>query len=41
MKTDKLKKYFQGVPDIVDLVHNEKYKENALEEFAEKLRDLL
>lgn len=32
---------FQGVPGIVDLVHNEEYKENALKEFAEKLRDLL
>ena len=31
----------QGVPDLVDLVHNEEYKENALKEFAEKLRDLL
>lgn len=32
---------FQGVPGIVDLVHNEEYKENALEEFADKLRGLL
>ena len=32
---------FQGVPGIVDLVHNEEYKENALKEFAEKLRGLL
>ena len=32
---------FQGVPGIVDLVHNEEYKENALKEFAEKLRELL
>ena len=32
---------FQGVPDVVNLVHNEEYKENALKEFAEKLRDLL
>ena len=31
---------FQGVPGIVDLVHNEEYKENALKEFAYKLRDL-
>ena len=31
---------FQGVPGIVDLVHNEEYKENALKEFAEKLREL-
>ena len=31
---------FQGVPEIVDLVDNEKYKENALKEFAEKLREL-
>ena len=32
---------FSGVPGVVDLVHNEEYKENALKEFAEKLRDLL
>lgn len=32
---------FRGVPNVVDLVHNEEYKENALKEFAEKLRDLL
>ena len=32
---------FQGVPGVVDLVHNEEYKENALKEFAEKLRELL
>ena len=31
---------FQGVPDVVDLVHNEEYKENALYEFSEKLRVL-
>ena len=31
---------FRGVPGIVDLVHNEEYKENALKEFAYKLRDL-
>lgn len=30
-----------GVPGVVDLVHNEEYKENALKEFAKKLRDLL
>ena len=29
----------RGVPGVVDFVHNEKYKENALKEFAEKLRD--
>lgn len=28
---------FRGVPGVVDLVHNEEYKENALKEFAEKL----
>ena len=32
---------FQGVPGVVDLVHNEEYKENALKEFAEKLRELI
>ena len=32
---------FQGVPDVVNLVHNEEYKGNALKEFAEKLIDLL
>ena len=31
---------FQGVPGVVDLVHNEEYKKNALEEFADKLREL-
>lgn len=31
---------FQGVPGVVALVHNEEYKENALYEFAEKLRKL-
>ena len=31
---------FGGVPGVVDLVHNEEYKENALYEFAEKLRKL-
>lgn len=32
---------FQGVPGVVALVHNEEYKENALEKFAFKLRGLL
>ena len=32
---------FQGVPGVVDLVHNEEYKENELKEFAEKLRELI
>ena len=32
---------FQGVPGVVDLVHNEEYKENALYEFSEKLRNTL
>ena len=32
---------FQGVPEVVDLVHNEEYKENALKEFADKLHALL
>lgn len=31
---------FVGVPDVVDLVHNEEYKENALMEFSEKLAKL-
>lgn len=31
---------FSGVPDVHALVHNEEYKENALREFAEKLRNL-
>ena len=31
---------FSGVPYVVDLVHNEEYKENALHEFSEKLRVL-
>lgn len=32
---------FRGVPGVVDLVHNEEYKENALKKFSEKLRKLL
>ncbi len=29
---------FRGVPDVVDLVHNEEYKKNALFEFGQKIR---
>ncbi len=29
---------FRGVPGVVDLVHNEEYKENALFEFGQKIR---
>lgn len=32
---------FAGIPGVVELVHNEEYKENALKEFSEKLRELL
>lgn len=32
---------FSRVPNVVDLVHNEEYKENALEEFTDKLRGLI
>lgn len=32
---------FQGVPGVVDLVHNEEYKEKALEEFIDKLKGLM
>lgn len=28
---------FRGVPGVVDLVHNEEYKENALREFYNKI----
>ena len=31
---------FQGVPGVVDLVHNEEYKKSTLGEFADKLREL-
>lgn len=31
---------FSGVPDVVDLVHNEEYKENALKEYADKLIEM-
>ena len=31
---------FSGVPSVVDLVHNEEYKENALQKFMEKLKKL-
>lgn len=32
---------FSGVPNVVDLVHNEEYKKNALNAYAEKLKNLL
>ena len=32
---------FQGVPGIIDLVHNEEYKKNTLKEFVNKLRRLI
>jgi len=32
---------FRGVPYVVDLVHNEEYKENALYEFMEKLQRVI
>ena len=32
---------FRGVPGVVDLVHNEEYKENALHEFMEKLQRII
>lgn len=32
---------FRGVPGIVNLVHNEEYKEKALENLAYKLRGLI
>lgn len=31
---------FRGVPGVVDLVHNEEYKENALKEYADKLMEM-
>ena len=31
---------FSGVPGVVDLVHNEEYKENALDEFSTKLAQM-
>ena len=31
---------FSGVPDVVDLVHNEEYKENALKEYAKELLEM-
>lgn len=31
----------RGVPGVVALVHNEEYKEKALEKFADKLKGLL
>lgn len=31
---------FSGVPGVVDLVHNEEYKENALKEYADKLMEM-
>lgn len=32
---------FRGVPGVVDLVHNEEYKKEALKNFADKLKGLL
>lgn len=32
---------FQGIPGVVDLVHNEEYKKNVLEKFVDKLRELM
>ena len=32
---------FRGVPDVVSLVHNEEYKENALYEFGQKIREAM
>lgn len=32
---------FSGVPGVVDLVHNEEYKENALHEFMKKLQRVI
>lgn len=31
---------FRGVPGVVNLVHNEEYKENALKEYADKLMEM-
>ena len=31
---------FSGVPDVVNLVHNEEYKENALKEYKDKLLEM-
>ena len=31
---------FSGVPGVVDLIHNEEYKENALKEYADKLMEM-
>lgn len=31
---------FSGVPGVVDLVHNEEYKENALKEYKDKLLEM-
>lgn len=41
LKLEAKRNGYTGIPGVVDLVHNEEYKENALKEFAEKLRDLL
>lgn len=40
LKLEAKRNGFRGIPDVVDLVHNEEYKKNALKEFAEKLREL-
>lgn len=41
LKLEAKRNGFRGVPDIVTLVHNEEYKEKALNDFIEKLANTM
>lgn len=41
LKLEAKRNGFCGVPDVVTLVHNEEYKEKALNDFIEKLVDTM
>ena len=39
LKLEAKRNGLSGIPNIIDLVHNEEYKKNALKEFSDMLRD--
>ena len=41
LKLEAKRNGFRGVPDVVTLVHNEEYKEKALNDFIEKLANTM
>lgn len=41
LKLEAKRNGLRGIPGVVDLVHNEEYKKNALKEFAEKLEEII